>query len=305
MRSPAPDGGGILSERVLSSSSTRRSFATHGWIGVILVLVFWWVNWNLGGARTSWAFFPLWLGYCLTVDALAYRLNGTSLLTRDWRKYVSLFLISAPSWWIFEVFNWRIRNWHYLGRDLFSDSHYFLFASISFSVVMPAVFGTAELVSRTRWIRRMKPGLVIRPDRITTGIFFGLGWVFLGLLIAMPRNFFPLVWLSVFFILEPINVWLGNITAARWTERGDWRPVISLFVGVLITGFFWEMWNFFSFPKWVYTVPGVNFLHVFEMPILGYGGYLPFALELYALYHLVTGIFRLRKADFLNLEARD
>jgi hypothetical protein len=26
------------------------------------------------------------------------------------------------------------------------------------------------------------------------------------------------------------------------------------------------------------------------MPLLGYGGYLPFALELYALYHLVSGL---------------
>ena len=26
------------------------------------------------------------------------------------------------------------------------------------------------------------------------------------------------------------------------------------------------------------------------MPVLGYGGYLPFALELFALYHLFAGI---------------
>ncbi|HVN54772.1 MAG TPA: hypothetical protein VMT46_10615 [Anaerolineaceae bacterium] len=294
-----------MSERVLSNSTTRRLFSTHGWIGIILVLVFWGINWNLEGVRTSWAFFPLWLGYSLTVDALAFRINGTSLLTRDWRKYIGLFLVSGPSWWIFEVLNWRIRNWHYLGRDLFSDWQYFLFASLSFSVVMPAVFGTAELVSRAGWIRRMKPGLVVRPDKVTIGIVFALGWVFLGLLMVWPRHFFPLVWLSVFCILEPINFWLGNITVTRWTKSGDWRPVISLFVGVMITGFFWEMWNYFSFPKWVYTVPGVDFLHVFEMPILGYGGYLPFSLELYALYHLTTGFLGQRMGDYLNLEARE
>ena len=56
------------------------------------------------------------------------------------------------------------------------------------------------------------------------------------------------------------------------------------------SGFFWEMWNFYSYPKWIYQIPFVDFLRVFEMPILGYGGYIPFALELFAMYHFVTGL---------------
>ena len=32
--------------------------------------------------------------------------------------------------------------------------------------------------------------------------------------------------------------------------------------------------------------------NIFEMPLLGYLGYLPFSLELFALYHLVLGIFK-------------
>jgi hypothetical protein len=54
-------------------------------------------------------------------------------------------------------------------------------------------------------------------------------------------------------------------------------------LGAVICGFFWEMWNYYSYPKWIYHTPGAQFLHVFEMPLLGYGGYVPFALELYAL----------------------
>jgi hypothetical protein len=52
------------------------------------------------------------------------------------------------------------------------------------------------------------------------------------------------------------------------------------------------MWNFFSYPKWIYQVPFVDFFRVFEMPLLGYGGYLPFSLELFALYHLVMGLLK-------------
>lgn len=49
-------------------------------------------------------------------------------------------------------------------------------------------------------------------------------------------------------------------------------------------------WNFYSYPKWVYEAPFLNFWHVFEMPLLGYLGYIPFALELFALYHLAIGV---------------
>lgn len=60
-------------------------------------------------------------------------------------------------------------------------------------------------------------------------------------------------------------------------------PAWWLSLGALICGFFWEMWNYFSFPKWIYHTPGAEFLRVFEMPLLGYGGYIPFALVLYDL----------------------
>ena len=47
----------------------------------------------------------------------------------------------------------------------------------------------------------------------------------------------------------------------------------------LICGFFWELWNSQSLAHWVYTVPFVHDFKMFEMPILGYAGYLPFGLE--------------------------
>ena len=99
-----------------------------------------------------------------------------------------------------------------------------------------------------------------------------------------------LSWLSVFFILEPINWRLGYRTLLQHTSARNWRPLLALWIGTLVCGFFWEFWNYWSFPKWVYHVPFVGFGRIFEMPILGYGGYLPFALEVFALYHLFAGI---------------
>ena len=64
--------------------------------------------------------------------------------------------------------------------------------------------------------------------------------------------------------------------------------MVALAIGCMICGFFWEMWNIYSYPKWMYDVPGLNRMHVFEMPLPGYLGYIPFSFELFAVYHLLT-----------------
>ena len=291
------DSAQSIPERV----EPRRTLPKQGWVGIALVLAAWPLNWLLPGMRTSWLFFPLWLGFALTVDGLVYLRKGTSLLTRSWRRYVGLFLVSAPAWWLFEAINLRTQNWHYQGVEQFTPLAYFLLASLDFSSVIPAVFGMAELMGSFDFIRRMRPWIMIRDDRRTTLAFFTAGWMMLALLLVWPLYFFPFVWISVYFITEPLNVWLGNRSLAEGTRRGDWRPVVSLFLGVLVTGFFWEMWNYYAYPKWIYSVPGVGVLHVFEMPLLGYGGYLPFALELYALYHFVMGLFGHRRTNYVDL----
>jgi hypothetical protein len=279
----------------------KNKLPLQGWLGFGLILIFWTLNWTLQGARTHWGFFPLWLGYCLVIDGLVFRRTGTSLLTRSPLKYAGLFIISAPVWWIFELLNVHTQNWTYLGLELFTPYGYAFWTTLSFTTVIPAVFGSAELFAGFDFVKRLKRGLVIGTDKRTTSIFFVLGWMMLGLMLIWPKTFFLFLWLSLYFILEPVNIWLGNRSLAYWTQKGDWRPVVSLWLGVLLTAFFWEMWNYYSYPKWIYHVPWGNWLHVFEMPLLGYGGYLPFALELYALYHWISGLLGDKIADFVKV----
>lgn len=271
--------------------STLTRWPPYGWLGLALVAIFWPLNWGLDGIRTHWGFFPLWLGYCLTVDALTFARTGDSLFTRSRRAYVGLFAASVPAWWLFELINKRTQNWIYVDDGSIGPIEHALLASLAFSTVIPAVFGTSELVSSFNWMRRLPTGPRITPAPAVITAFFTTGLIMLALTLAWPRYFFPFVWLSVFFILEPINHVLGNRTLLARTSIGDWRPIVSLWIGTLVCGFFWELWNYWSFPKWIYDVPFVGFGHIFEMPVLGYGGYLPFALELFALYHLFAGIF--------------
>ncbi|NIR47770.1 hypothetical protein GWO43_04885 [candidate division KSB1 bacterium] len=270
-------------------TASERRWPGHGWLGLGLVIVFWILNWSLSGLRTHWFFFPQWLGYCLTVDALVFLSKGDSLLTRNPKAYVGLFLISAPLWWLFELLNLRLQNWLYLGRQLSLEPDNLFFDSLSFSTVIPAVFGTTELVGTFSWLKRIKSGPKIKPTPVTLWVLFASGWLMLLLLLIWPDIFFGFVWLSLYFIFEPVNHWRGNRTLIQHTGEGDWRPILALWLGCTICGFFWEMWNFYSYPKWTYDVPGLNFWHVFEMPLIGYLGYLPFSLELFALYHLIVG----------------
>ncbi len=259
----------------------------HGWAGLLLVAIFWPLNWLLPGLRTHLLFFPLWLGYILIVDALALRRSGTSMLARSPREFALLFVASAPAWWLFEILNWRAQNWQYHARDQFNDLEYIVLASINFSTVMPAIFGTAELMRTFGWIERYAHrARIVTTPRLLVKLFLA-GGVMLTLLLLWPRYFYPFMWLSVFFLLEPLCAWLGKRSILSELARGDWRTVVGLGSAALICGVFWELWNFFSYPKWVYDVPFFGFWHIFEMPLLGYLGYPPFALELYVLVHLM------------------
>lgn len=261
------------------------------WIGLALVILFWILNWSLTGLRTHWGFFPLWLGYSLFVDGLVCRRKGHSLLSRNPAAFAGLFFVSAPAWWLFELINLRTQNWFYLGEETFTTLQYAAMSTLSFSTVMPAVFGTAELVGTFGRLKQLRPGPALLPTQAFLSGMFSAGCAMLLLLLLWPELFFPLVWISVYCLIEPVNLRLGNRSLLEDLTRGDWRQIIALAAGCLICGLFWEMWNFYSYPKWVYRIPYGDWLPLFEMPLLGYLGYLPFSLELFALHSLVTGFF--------------
>ena len=260
-----------------------RQWPARGWVGVVLVAVCWPLNWTLPGVRTSYLFFPLWLGYILVVDSLVQMRTGSSIWIRSRRDFILLFLVSVPVWWLFELINLRIANWEYLGRDLFAPVRFHLLSTISFSTVIPAVFETAALVSSFGWTEHFGSGLRIPATRTVFAALFLIGQAMLAAMLAWPKIFYPFTWIALILIFEPINYWMGRPYFLKELREGDWRTVISLSLGALVCGLFWEMWNYYSFPKWIYHIPGLAFFHIFEMPLLGYGGYVPFALELYAL----------------------
>ena len=289
----------------LNVNAPRRSMARlhlpfHFFLGLALVAIFWFAAWTHLGVLGEHSFFPLWLGYIFTVDGLVARRTGASLLMRAPRDFVLLFFLSAPIWWVFEGLNDFVLNWHYLIPADYSVAQMIVESTIAFSTVIPAVFETTELILSFDFIEHWRGAshFDLSPRLLWSMMFMG-AFGFAALVLA-PRYAFPLTWVWLALIIDPLNHLRGRASLIAQLARGDYRTLIGLASGVLICGFFWEMWNYCSFPKWYYTVPFFGWLHVFEMPLLGYLGYIPFAWELYALSQWVWGM-RQRPVRFLAL----
>lgn len=276
--------------RVGNHGDRLQTFPLAGKAGLAVVVICWILNWSLPGLRTHLLFFPQWLGYCLVVDSLVQWRKGFSLMSQHPRGYAGLFLLSVPVWWVFEGLNTVTHNWHYLGRDSFSDIAYLFFSSLSFSTVIPAVFSTAELLACLFPIRKFSQPHGLGWGRTTLWALHLVGWAVLSLLLLFPQLFFPFLWLSIFFIIDPLNGLAGNPSLLRELSRGRLNGLIIFGLAPLVCGVFWELWNFYAFPKWVYTIPYLDVLHIFEMPLAGYGGYIPFGWELFAIHQLVTNL---------------
>jgi hypothetical protein len=257
--------------------------------GLMLVAVAWPLNWTLPGLRTMALFFPLWLGYVLTLDGLNERLTGTSPWRRSRLGFVLLFAAAVPSWWLFEAFNARTRNWIYLGGRELSPLTYAVVASIQFSTVIPAVLETAELLASRGWLRRLARGWRFAPTPAARAAWSVAGLAGLAAALAWPQTFYPMLWLCLIGLQLPLAAWRRPAGLTARLAQGDWRPALALALGGLTCGLFWELWNFWSLPKWTYLVPYLDVARVFEMPLPGYLGYLPFGIEVGLLAEVLLG----------------
>lgn len=272
----------------------------YGYLGAALNILAWISSWGRIGPW-AYTFFPIWFGFILLLDGVNVARTGTSLLTRNPVRFALLFLCSVPFWWLFELLNVPVQNWHYRLDHHYSALGYNLICSIDFSTVLPAVLSLAELLASFRRLRpRLSPN-VTGPRISTRG---GLALIAVGMLMVLlsvlfPRYAFGLVWLCLAFLLDPINNLARRKSALGHLLARDWRFFVTVPLAALCCGFFWEMWNFFALPGWYYTVPFFDsWPHLFEMPLPGYSGYLPFGIELFAMYQCILLVTGARK-DYL------
>jgi hypothetical protein len=197
--------------------------------------------------------FPLaWGGVLLALDGLARWRRGSSPLRTpaDWAATAAA---SILVWDLFELVNLRLRNWWYVGvpADAWAGS---AFAAVSFATVLPAVrLGLAQLQPEP-----VVPAPEPRPLKAALGV------AMLAAVLAWPRLAFPFAWIFLWPVCEAL-------AGARVRLQ-----VMALGIPL---GILWEALNWGCARGWIYTVPFLDRPKLFEMPLPGYLGYLPFALE--------------------------
>lgn len=265
--------------------SPARSYPPWGWAAVVWTGAWWvlaWTRWEWFAPLQAYTFFPLWLGLIVAFNAATVRLTGDCLMRRATQRWLTLFGVSAACWWGFEWLNRFVLNWHYLGAEGFGAMAYFLHATVCFATVLPAVAAVAEWIdAHPGWRSRVSAGprwgWLARRD-------VALGLVIFGVVSLFGTGFwptwtYPALWVSPLALLLGVQGLRGADGLSTELSRGDWQRAATWMVASLVCGFFWELWNWHSLAKWIYTVPGVERWHLFEMPALGYAGYLPFGLE--------------------------
>jgi len=232
-------------------------------------------------------YYPLaWYPVLAGADAVVrLRTGGWALCTRP-RAALAALGWSIPFWLFFEGINLRVANWYYVFVPPALAPRWSGIV-LSFATVLPAIllarevaraFGVAE---RVRW-----PSFALPVRR---GVIQGLGLVFFALSFVWPRLFFPLVWGGVTLVVDP---WVHHRAPERsllgMLERGRPATLLQLLVGGLAIGLLWEMLNARARGHWIYTVPGLEDLKLFEMPLAGFLGFPVLAIDGWATWNALV-----------------
>ncbi|WP_139310491.1 hypothetical protein [Photobacterium proteolyticum] len=263
---------------------SRFRYPWWGWMGLVLLLV----SWTMAMAHNDtpqglqrYTFTPIWLGYILVINALSVKRVGSCLMIERPKMFLLLFIVSSAFWWFFEYLNHFVHNWYYLGPPI-SPLTRVVTASLAFSTVLPAVLSTVYWIATFKqfhhaytdyWTFKVPHprAVALLALSISTLSLFALG--------AWPDSTYPLIWVSPLIVLISLQALTGQQTIFSVLQHGDWRPFCLPALAGLQCGFFWELWNYGGMTPWKYNIPFVDRFHLFEMPLLGYAGYLPFGLE--------------------------
>lgn len=234
-----------------------------------------------------------WTGYLLACDALL-TLCGGSPARRCPRRFAACVILSVPVWLVFEAVNAISLNaWIYHGLPDHPVVRYFTFA-IAFATICPAMFMTAELLSRFGLGKLRGPALRTGRAAETVLVLLGVACLVFALLAQDPVGAFG-VWLAFTLLLDPVNRRLGAPSILADWQDGRWGRTAALVTAAVVCGLFWEFWNYWAIGKWTYNLPFLGPLEdirYFEMPVIGMTGYVPFGIECWVMYQIALVVVR-------------
>ena len=268
------------------------------WLGAILMfgaMFFMWGKFSGPKFITNWTLLPLFWGAIIFFDGIVYyRMAGRSIINDRPRTLIAIAVCSIGGWAYFEYLNFFVKeNWYYPKGDLISTEQFMIYSLLGSSALLTIAFELYMLLeSFPKLAIKYTQGPKLKVSKATWKIILAGSLLVMLLISIFPDELFFFIWLAPLLlflsILEIFGIWTPFTPIVK---NGNWTPFVLMCLTYLIQGFFHECWNFFSashLPNneiitynpgfWMYSVPYVNVLHIFEMPLLGFFGYLPFGL---------------------------
>ena len=284
----------VASEPVLP----KVNFPIWFWVGLVMwgiPVILLWGKFSEPLTLLYYSDLPLFWGFTLLIDGLVYkRSGGHSMIADNPKEMIGIGSASVSGWMIFEFLNFFIHmNWWYPFGGKMTQSQFLLYALIGSSGLLPMAFEWYDLLLTFKSLKkRFSEGPRLNMPlwgKILLLLAAGAMLVVMG---YNPTSFFYIIWLSPLIILSLVLGLIGIKTPFTALRTGNWNPFLLFALAYLVQGVCMECWNYFSGTHnaagelvltyspayWVYNVPFVDKLHVFEMPLLGYLGYLPFSV---------------------------
>ncbi|HKW41116.1 MAG TPA: helix-hairpin-helix domain-containing protein [Gemmatimonadales bacterium] len=234
----------------------------------------------------TWFYVLAWYPTLVILDEVVVVLGGESLLTSP-REVALMLWWSAVIWFVFEAINFRLQNWYYVFLPP-SRLERWIGITVSLATVVPAVLLPERLLARLgAWHELRYHPFTLQPLHLRIATWSG--WGLLAAVLAFPRYLFPLTWGAVWLIAEPV-LYARDPKRSLFADmaRGEWGRIARLMAGGLFAGALWETFNAVARGRWIYTVPFLEGLKIFEMPLVGFLGFPLFALEVWSLYHALA-----------------
>jgi hypothetical protein len=263
-------------------------------VGLTMIIVTFWGTANYVFPFYSHTYPFAWYGLIFFLDGLLWWRWDKGIIFCAPLRFITLLFWSAVFWFFFELWNLRLQNWYYAGVP--PDGPWaHLEAYLDFATVLPGMLLVFELLHCLNFPRQLKT-----PFRLSRKL--RKVWTYIGLFMLIsplifPDIFFPFVWGALIFLLEPICAKFEGPSLLRDAENGEWTTMARLLVAGMLCGGYWELWNYWSLEKWVYTVPLFSRGKLFEMPYLGFLGFAPFCVQCFVMINAVTRVKRRHGTD--------
>jgi hypothetical protein len=214
-------------------------------------------------------------------------IKGEFLLLGRRSHLISLLCWSAVVWFFYELLNFRLSNWYYVFLPE-NQAVRCISTAVAFATELPAVFVAETSLSAVRFAEdvRWKP-LPVTPSFVRKMRIVGA--LMMLLVLAWPRYFFALVWGASMLMIEPtVYNRARERSLLHDLEQGKPGRILRLLAGGALIGLLWELLNIGARAKWIYTVPFFEELKLFEMPVPGFLGFPPFAVECFIIWQALV-----------------